>query len=98
MSIDRDKAKLAAEKYISRNIGNLPHLGFQDFKKSKSVYIFKIKIRYPVVNDKNDGVNFLEPRQIGELKVNSETGEIKKVTDIKKIESRIKEIKEDHNL
>lgn len=77
--IDEERARVRAQKELAHEIGNLPYL--EEVEYDGSEYIFPLYIRLPRVifdqdRNKPTGVKFMSSRQIGEIRVDAESGEL----------------------
>lgn len=92
--VPEEKAIESAEETLRLEIGNLPHLGAPEIKEG--VYVFPLLISIPrVIFDKEGeepvGVRFLDETKIGEIHVDTSTGEVVDRTDLRTIENKIEE-------
>lgn len=91
--ITEDKAKMEAERELRFEIGNLPFLG--DTKETDEFYEFPIlysKIDLPD-EDEDRSVEYFEEVQIGYIRVDKETGDIKR-TSTDELSDRTHQVKE----
>lgn len=103
MSTKRDKgmiseedAETEAEKVLRFELGSLPHLGSPEYEEGE--YVFPVLIRLPRVifdEDREEplDVRFLSSEDLGEIRVDAETGDVSDRTDVWQINKRIREKK-----
>lgn len=96
MSLTEKEARQEAAHELRFNIGNLPHLGDMVFDKEAGVYIFPIKytpVELPDLDAGEEECTFFETQDIGEIRVDEETGDIER-TQIEDLEDEIRDAKE----
>jgi len=94
------KARKNAEKRLRLDIGNLPHLGEADLEENE--YIFPILISLPrvIFDETPEGpkpvdVQFLDDAQVGEIRVDAQSGEVTQQTKRSTVEDKIQEKKQE---
>ncbi|WP_436343101.1 hypothetical protein [Natronorubrum sp. FCH18a] len=94
--IPEKEAEQEAEEELRLNIGNLPHLGTSSDENGE--YRFPILISLPrvIFNQTEEGVEavdvrFLSEAEIGEIRVDAQTGDIIDRTDVDEINSQIRD-------
>lgn len=78
---DKKDAERIAYNLIKSKYGNLPYPDIPSLDKKEKIWEVPVKIRYPRIlfdcYDKPQKVKFMQEKKVGEIKISSETGEIK---------------------
>jgi hypothetical protein len=99
--VGEERARKEAQKVLTKEIGNLPHLGEAEYEEPH--FIFPLNMRSPRVIFDKEGeeprdVRFMSNIDLGEIKVHEETGEVVHKPSIgninRKIKSQKKQIRE----
>lgn len=96
MSLTEEEARQEAAYELRFNIGNLPHLGDMSFDEENGVYVYPIKytpVEIPDLEAGEEECTFFETQEIGEIRVDEETGDINR-TSIEDLEDEIRKAKE----
>lgn len=93
-TISKEKAETEAEKILRFKIGSLPHLGSPEYEDGD--YVFNVSIRLPRVIFDEERENpidlrYLSSEEVGEIRINAESGELSERTDVWTINTKIKE-------
>jgi len=91
--ISEREARRNAEEVLAFEIGNLPHLG--DSKETEEVYVFPLVTTMPRVIFDEDrerpvDVKFMSEEKVGEIRIDSTTGEVADRSHVYEIERRIR--------
>lgn len=96
MALTESEARKEAAYELRFNIGNRPHLGDIISDEAAGVYIFPIKytpVELPDLDAGEEECTFFETQEIGEIRVDKETGDIER-TNIEDLEDEIRDAKE----
>jgi hypothetical protein len=91
--ISKSEAEKQAQKTLAFEIGNIPHLG--EPEETETEYVFPLLTTMPrVIFDENRkrpvDVKFMSEDEVGEIRIDGETGEVSHRSDVYKIERNIR--------